>query len=50
MTCGVVATSVSVCDVCTACRVVCDFSKAQHTLPEDGTIRPKHVGANTEIF
>ena len=24
MTCGVVATSNSGCDVCTACRVVCD--------------------------
>jgi glucan phosphoethanolaminetransferase (alkaline phosphatase superfamily) len=26
MTCGVVATSISGCDVCTACRVVCDCS------------------------
>ena len=72
MTCGVVATSNSGCDVCTACRVVCNllpqrhlsynnvfllinskycsFSKAQHTLPEDGPIGPKHVGANKEIF
>jgi hypothetical protein len=65
MTCGVVATNISGCDVCTACRVVCahytmyfyrsvpqycSFSKAQHTLPEDGPIGPKHVGANIEIF
>ena len=28
----------------------CNFSKAQHTLPEDGPIGPKHVGANIEIF
>ena len=28
----------------------CSFSKAQHTLPEDGPIGPKHVGANLEIF
>ena len=28
----------------------CSFSKAQHTLPEDGPIGPKHVGANKEIF
>ena len=47
MICGVVATSISGCDVCTACRVVC---KAQHTLPEDGPIGPKHVGANKGIF
>jgi hypothetical protein len=51
MTCGVVATSISGCGVCTACRVVCDTSrtlrgKAQHKLPEDGPIGPKHVGAN----
>ena len=26
------------------------FSKAQHTLPEDGPIGPKTVGANKEIF
>jgi len=25
MTCGVMATSISGCDVCTACRVVCDL-------------------------
>jgi len=24
--CGVVATSISGCDVCTACRVVCDYT------------------------
>ena len=28
----------------------CSFSKAQHKLPEDGPIEPKHVGANREIF
>jgi len=28
----------------------CGFSKAQHTLPEDGPIGPKHVGANIGIF
>ena len=28
----------------------CSFSKAQHTLPEDGPIGLKHVGANIEIF
>ena len=28
----------------------CSFSKAQHTLPEDCPIGPKHVGANKEIF
>jgi len=70
MICGVVATSISGCDVCTVCRVVCDhnsanhimmyfywsipqycsFSKAQHKVPEDGPIGPKHVGANVEIF
>jgi len=27
----------------------CDFSKAQRTLPEDGPIGPKHIGAK-EIF
>jgi hypothetical protein len=42
MICGVVATSISGCVVCTVCRVVCD--------PEDGPIGPKHVGANIEIF
>ena len=26
------------------------FSKAQHTLPEDGPIGPKHVGANIRTF
>jgi len=60
MICGAVATSISGCGVRTACRVVCDFywstphycsfSKAQHKLPEDGPIGPKHVGAHTEIF
>ena len=93
MICGVVATSISGCDVCTACRVGCDlcatsrtqvahytvrstawnncchnaayhimmyfhwsipqycsFSKAWHTLLEDGPIGPKHVAANKEIF
>jgi hypothetical protein len=38
MTCGVVETS------------ICSFSKAQHTLLEDGPIGPKHVEANIEIF
>ena len=28
----------------------CSFSKAQHKLPEDGPIGPKHVGANIMIF
>ena len=28
----------------------CSFSKAQHTLPEDGPIGPKHVGANMRYF
>jgi len=28
----------------------CSFSKAQHMLPEDGPIGPKHVGANKVIF
>jgi hypothetical protein len=28
----------------------CSFSKAQHTLPENGPIGSKHVGANKEIF
>jgi hypothetical protein len=28
----------------------CSFSKAQHALPEDGPIGPKHVGANVKIF
>jgi len=28
----------------------CSFSTAQHKLPEDGPIGPKHVGANIEIF
>jgi hypothetical protein len=28
----------------------CSFSKAQHTLSEDGPIGRKHVGANKEIF
>jgi hypothetical protein len=28
----------------------CSFSKAQHALPEDGPIGPKHVGTNIEIF
>jgi len=27
MICGVVATSISGCDVCTACRVVCDSAR-----------------------
>ena len=26
------------------------ISKAQRTLPEDGPIGPKHVGANKETF
>jgi len=74
---GVVATSISGCDVCiearsthiTAWNTCChnaayhitmyfhwsipqygSFSKAQHTLPEDGPIGPKHVGANKDIF
>ena len=65
MICGVVATSISGRDVCTVCHNTanhitmyfyrsipqyCSFSKAQHTLPEDGPIGPKHVGANKEIF
>jgi hypothetical protein len=57
MICGVVATSISGCGVCTVCRVVWNdlgrsfsFSKAQHKLPDDGPIGPKHVEANTEIF
>ena len=29
MTCGVVATSISGCDVCTVCRVVCDYFLTQ---------------------
>ena len=28
----------------------CSFSKAQHTLPEDGPIGLKRVGANKGIF
>jgi len=28
----------------------CNFSKAQHTLPEDGPVGPKYVGANKGIF
>ena len=28
----------------------CNFSKAQHTLPEDGPIGPKHVEANMRYF
>jgi len=28
----------------------CGFSKAQHTLPEDGPVGPKHVGSNIEIL
>ena len=28
----------------------CNFSKAQHKLPEDGPDGSKHVGANTDIF
>jgi len=28
----------------------CGFSKAQHKLPEDGSIGPKHVGANRDIL
>jgi hypothetical protein len=31
MICGVVATSISGCDVCTACRVVCDCSRSPQT-------------------
>jgi hypothetical protein len=52
MICGVVVINISGCDVCTATILpqYCDFSKAQHTLPEDGPIGPKHVGANIEIF
>ena len=85
MICGVVATSISGCYVCTACRVVahytarsthitdwntcyhnaanhitmyfywsiphyCSVRKAQHKLPEDGPIGPKHVGANMRYF
>jgi hypothetical protein len=26
------------------------FGKAQHKVPEDGPIGPKHLGANKEIF
>ena len=28
----------------------CNFSKAQHRLPEDGPGGPKHVGANMRYF
>jgi hypothetical protein len=28
----------------------CNFSKAQHKLPEDGPDGPKRVEANVEIF
>ena len=31
--------------VCVLCAVWCSFSKAQHKLPDDGPIGPKHVGA-----
>jgi len=47
MTCSVVATSISGCDVCTACRVVCDTRS--HTT-RHAVHGPKHVGANKEIF
>jgi len=30
MTCGVVATSISGCDVCTLCRAVCDLGRKLH--------------------
>jgi len=66
MTYSVVVTSISGCGVFTVCRVVwayhirtyfywsipqyCSFNMAQHTLPEDGPIGPKHVAANIEIF
>jgi len=30
MICGVVATTISGCDVCTACRVVCDCTRKLH--------------------
>ena len=36
MTCGVVATSISGCDVCTACRVMCDTIKSKGTSFEFG--------------
>ena len=32
MTCGVVATSISVCDVCTVCHVVCDSHTTWHAV------------------
>ena len=32
MICGVVATSISGCDVCTACRVVCESHTIRHTV------------------
>jgi len=44
MICGVVATSISDCGVCTACRAVCD------SVARDGPIGLKNVGANIEIF
>jgi len=80
MICGVVATSISGCGVCTAHYTACNthttawntcchntanhitmyfyrstphcssFSKAQHKLPEDCPIGPRHIGANIEIF
>ena len=42
--------SVRLCRTLHGTPLYCSFSKAQHKLPEDGPIGPKHVEANIEIF
>jgi len=42
--CGIVATSIQAV-MCLLHAVLCVTVSARHTLPEDGPIGPKHVGA-----
>jgi len=47
MICGVVATSISGCDVCTACRVVCDYTAYYTARHAVHTSQPEILVATT---
>ena len=51
MMCGVVATSISGCGVCTVCRVVCDYSRTVHdTLYNLKYLLPQHRKSYDDVF
>jgi Na+-translocating ferredoxin:NAD+ oxidoreductase RnfC subunit len=52
MTCGVVATSISGCDLCTACRVVCDCTQhgTQYTHHSLKYLLPQHRKSYNDVY